>query len=481
MIKVKFICTKCIFYLFLVIILVVKYMLYERLKKDFNNTSDLLSKKIDDLEIIYLESLCSSDKINEYILKTATLKKGLFLRDRICAPSVVYIDDYDKIEFYLLNGYALVIMDEEWVVCEVKAELFRSVSEPAAESAINGPKDSFNENILMNLGLIKRRIKSNTLVNKDYFIGRKTNMKTSILYLADVAKDDLVKDIEDKIKNIDIDGAVDIDALKQYLINKKSFLPTILKTERPDTVVTALLEGKVVILADNSPFALVLPAFLVDFINPQGDMYSNPLNVNLLKTIRFLCLIITITLPALYIAILNYSQETIPLKLLLSFQASRSGVPFPSSFEALFMIFLCSILRESDIRFPSTYGSSISILGALVLGEAAVSASVASPITIIIIGVTFIAGLVFSNGEMISGLRYLRIFLLVSAILFGLYGFVLGVLFILLYLVSINSADKPYMYPLAPFDQVYFFKSLLRKNKDKLRSSVLSNNRKKAK
>ena len=195
-------------------------------------------------------------------------------------------------------------------------------------------------------------------------------------------------------------------------------MPTILKTERPDRVSQAILEGKVVLIADNSPYALILPAFFSDFVNPQGDRYVRAINVNSLKVIRFLCLIITIFLPALYIAIINYSPETIPMQLLLSFQAGRSGVPFPSAFEALFMIFLCTILRESDIRFPSNYGSSISILGALILGEAAVSANIASPIMIIIIGITFVTGLVFSSGEVIDGLRLYRLFLLLFTIIF---------------------------------------------------------------
>ena len=165
------------------------------------------------------------------------------------------------------------------------------------------------------------------------------------------------------------------------------------------------------------------------------------------------------------------------MKLLLSFQAGRSGVPFPSSFEALFMIFLCAILRESDIRFPSNYGSSISILGALILGEAAVAANVASPIMIIIIGITFVTGLIFNSGEVIDGLRFFRLFILVLSIIFGLYGLVIGGFLILVHLCSVKTAGKPYLYPVAPFDRTYLFKTLLKDSKDTKRSNILSNNR----
>jgi len=190
---------------------------------------------------------------------------------------------------------------------------------------------------------------------------------------------------------------------------------------------------------------------------------------------------VTLILPALYISIINYNPETIPLNLLLSFQSARSGVPFPSAFEAIFMIIICSILRESDIRFPSNYGSSISILGALILGEAAVSANVASPIMIIIIGITFITSLVFNSGDVIDGLKVYRLILLFIATILGLYGMILGLFLILIHISSMKTLDEPYLYPVAPFDKTYLFKTVLKKGKDTKRSKVLSNNEYKVK
>ena len=193
----------------------------------------------------------------------------------------------------------------------------------------------------------------------------------------------------------------DIEVLSQQLGNN-NYLPTIIKTERPDRACNALLNGKIVIIADNSPYALILPSFFVDFINPIGDKYVNSKNINFLKIIRLLCFIISLVLPGAYIAVTNFSPESIPLKLLNSFQNGRSGVPFPSYIECIFLILLCAILRESDVRFPSSYGSSISILGALILGESAVSANLVSPIMIIVVGITFITGLVFNSGDVID-------------------------------------------------------------------------------
>lgn len=456
-------------------------MILDKLKKEFNESSDLIVKKINNVTVVFLESVCDSNKLNEFIFKNMKVKKYFSLRNLVTVPSVIYVDDYDKLEFYLTNGFAVVFDDKELLVCEVKGNLFRTIGMPTQEASINGPKDSFNESILTNLGLVKRRIKSDKLVNKDMFIGRKTNTKVSVLYLSDIGNKDIFDNVCKMVSEIDIDGIIDIEVIMQKLDERSLPMPTIMKTERPDKVASSLLEGKIVILADNSPYALIMPAYFSDFINPDSDRYVKAINVNILKIIRLLCLIITITLPSLYISIINYNPQSIPLNLLLSFQSGRSGVPFPSSFEAIFMIFLCAILRESDIRFPSNYGSSISILGALILGEAAVSASIASPIMIIIIGITFITGLVFSNGEVISGLRIFRLLLLICSIVFGLYGFVLGSIMLLIHLCSMDTFKQPYMYPIAPYDKTYLFKTLLKKNNDKYRSKLLSNNLRKEK
>ena len=340
-------------------------MITKYLKKEFYNSSDLIHKRFNKVNVMYLESLCSSNKVNEYILQNVTMgHRYLFLKDIVSGPNVIHIKDHKLIKEYLLNGFACIYDSDEILVCEVKGDLYRSVTPPTSETSVNGPKDSFNESILMNLGLIKRRIKSDKLVNEDFMLGRKTLTKVSLLYCNDIAKNELVDTVRDRINKIDIDGLIDSELLIQYLSKEDEYspLPTIIKTERPDRVARALLEGKVVIIADNSPYALIMPGFLSDFVNPQGDYYVKAINVNFLKVLRLLCFIVTIMLPALYIAIISYSPETIPIQLLLSFQVGRSGVPFPSSFEAIFMILLCAILRESDIRFPSSYGSSISII-----------------------------------------------------------------------------------------------------------------------
>ena len=453
----------------------------KRIQEEFNYSSDLIIRQVKDIYILSLESLCSGDRINNYILKELSLSKKNIernLENLIAGSNTTILDNTDKIEFYLYNGFAVIIYKKDIYAIETKADIYRSVSTPDTEPAIYGPKDAFNENIQNNLGLIKRRIKTSHLINKDFFIGRKTGTKVSVLYIDDIAEDKVIEQVITRLKNIDIDGIIDSGNINQLIEQETSSpFPTIKSTERPDYVANSLLEGRIAILVDNSPFVLILPTFLVDYINPQVDSYSKNININFIRILRFICLILTIIVPALYVAIINYNPEAIPLDLLVSFATQRDGVPFPTFIEAIVMLLTCEVLRESDIRFPSSYGSSISILGALILGESAVSAGVVSPIMIIVTALTFITSLIFSEYEFINSIRHFRFLFLIAAAFLGLYGIVIAGVIFLTHLSSLKSFDKPYSYPLAPFDFNYLKKLVLQKPKikDRFRSSMLTN------
>ncbi len=453
----------------------------KRLQKEFFYSSDLIVKTVNDIYIVYLESVASSDRINDYVLKELSItnkKNAHNLQSLIAGPNTKQITSYDELEFYLGNGFVLIIFNETVYAVEVKADINRSITTPETQPAIYGPKDAFNENIQNNLGLIKRRIKSNTLINEDFIIGRKTKTKVSVLYLNDVAEQATIKKVKKQLKSIDIDGIIDAGNIHQLLEkDNKSPFPTIRTTERPDYAASNLLEGRIIILVDTSPFALVLPVFFVDYINPQVDNYSKSININFLKVLRLVCLILTILVPAFYVAIINYNPEVIPLNLLVSFATQRDGVPFPAAVEAIIMLLICEVLRESDIRFPSSYGSSISILGALILGESAVTAGIVSPIMIIVVALTFITSLIFTELEFINSIRHFRFLFLLAASFFGLFGIVIAGVIFLTHLCNTTSYDKPFSYPLAPFDLNYLRKELFQKPKikDRLRSKMLTN------
>lgn len=450
----------------------------EEIKALFKNSSDLIIKHIKKIDIFFLESLCSSDKINEFVSKVLISNKIKDLESTIAGPNTVKIKKSD-IETYLYNGFTIISYKKKLFAVETKGDLIRSISIPESQPAIYGPKDAFTESIQTNLGLIKRRIKTKNLINKDFTIGKQTKTKVSIVYLDNICEEKIVKMVTDKINKIDIDGILDSSYISQLITKENgSPFPTILESERPDKVVMELLEGKLAILVDSSPFVLILPSFFVDFINPTSDNYNKSININILKITRFICYFISLLLPAIYVALINYNQESIPLELLVSFTAQRQDVPIPTALEAFIMLFLCDLLRESDIRFPSSFGSSISILGALILGEAAVSASIVSPIMIIVVAITFITNLLFTDSDMINSIRLFRYIFLIFAVMAGLYGLVIAFVLFLIHLCNIKTFGKPYTYPISPFSKNYLFKSLLNKQrkKDIKRSPMLTNN-----
>ena len=430
-----------------------------KLQKDFFNSSDLIIKSLDNIYVIYLESICDSDKVNFYILQNIPQGEN---KNFISGPNTTILTNYNDIKFYLLNGFTIVLSDNIYAV-ETRGNIIRSVEKPDTEPAINGPKDAFNENIQTNLGLIKKRIKTEKLINIDYFLGKSTKTKVSLLYINNLCDKNIINKVKKRLNKINNDSIVSIGNIKQLLGEEnRSLFPTIQETERPDTAVYNLLEGKIIIICDNSPFALILPAFLSDFINPTVDNYNKSISINFLKVLRFFCLIYTILAPAFYIALINYNHESIPLSLIVNISKQRISVPFPSYIECILMLILCGVLKESDMRFPSNYGSAISIVGALILGDAAVSAGLISPIMIIVAASTFICSLVFSDQELVNGLRYIRFFLLLLASFLGLYGLNIGLIIVLIHICSLKVLDKSYTFPISPFSKIYFNKVLFK-------------------
>ena len=452
----------------------------KKIKKDFYNCNDLIYKEIKinlkKYYIFYLESVSSSDKINTYILNGFAFNKSIKnINKNLPTPNFIRIKNND-INDYLCNGFTIIIDNNDIYGVETRAPLDRSISEPTTEKNLYGPKDGLVENIQINLGLIKRKLKTNHLKNIINIVGSNSKTITNLLFLDNIVSPDLVDNINNKLKNINIDGVLDSGMIKNILDSSKNPFPTIRVSERPDTICAALLNGKVVILVDGSPFALIIPSFLLDFLNPASDAYVKPTNIDFLKILRIICFIISITIPAWYIAITTYNQETIPLSLLINFSNQRSGVPFPAIIEAVIMILVCEILKESDLRFPNSYGSAISILGALILGEAAVNAGIVSPIMIIVIAITYISSLLFNDSEITGAIRIWRFIFLVFSSLFGLYGICLSMIFFIVNITSYKSMYLNYTFPIEPYDKNYLKSILLgiktnKKNKYLIKNS----------
>ncbi len=435
----------------------------ESLKNEINQSDDIIFKKVKIKEqIIYLiniETLTNSNSIYEFILN----KINFLEKDNINLKNYLYyhlptlsikdIVTFNELKDFLLNGFTIIyINDKEILAIETKLNLTRGITETNYEKSLVGPKDAFIENYNTNIGLIRRRIKTTNLIIKSYTLGTYTKTKIGLLFLNNLCQKELIYDISKQLKNIDSKGIIDTNYLKKYLNNSKSLFPTLKITERPDLASLSLLQGKAVIIVDNSPDVLILPSFFIDYFHTSDDYYQKRWNTNFIRIIRLIAFIIAILLPSFYIALITHNPDNMPISLLLSFQKQRSLVPFPAFIEAIIMIITFEILRESDIRIPSTMGTAISILGGLVLGEAVVSAGIVSPIMIIVIALSTISSMLMQSIELINSIRFYRIINIFLASILGYYGIFLGIVLILTDLCNTKSIDQDYLYPFAPIN-----------------------------
>ena len=334
---------------------------------------------------------------------------------------------------------------------DVKGFKQRSISTPTNELVIKGPQEAFVENIRTNTSLLRRTINNENLIIENIDVGNLSKTKCGVCYLKDIANSSLVAEVKYRLNNLEIDSLISSGQLEQLIEKSNSFgIPQILSTERPDKCTKALYDGKVIILINGNPYALILPSTFVDFISSPEDTNLKPQFANLLKFIRLFAMFITLLLPSLWIAITNFHQELIPTELLFSIVASRENVPFPVIFEVLLMEISFELIREASLRVPSPVGSTIGIVGALVLGDAAVSASIVSPILIIVIAITGIASFAIPDFYFGFHIRIMRFAFILFAFIAGFLGIGLLIFVYITILCSLKSFGVPYMVTFAP-------------------------------
>ena len=448
-----------------------------------HNSSDIVSRIITNNNIkigyVYLESVTSDDKVSEFLNKSIIGKntQDIFsnIEDSIYNSHITTLKELDNIFYYLSSGFTVIFIDN-YDICisvETRMSLDRGVSEATSEPIVRGPKDSFTENNAINLGLIRKRIKDENLVFDEVKVGRRTKTKVSVAYIKDIVKLDSVVKVIDKIKSIDIDGILDSGYVREFLRDQSSTVfPGIISTERPDLACTSLLDGKIVVLVENTPYVLIMPGLFIDYFHSPEDNYEKPINASFLRILRVLCFIITISVPALYVALMTFNPEIIPDELLISLALQRDGVPFPTALEILIFVIVFEILRQADVHSPTVSGSAMNIVGALILGDAAVNAGIVSPIAIIIVAVTSICELVFYDVDMINAVRFWRIIFIIASLFLGIIGFVSCMFIFITKLSSIVSLDIPYLTPLSPLSTTGIKNYLFRIKRTKLNNRV---------
>ncbi|WP_240913065.1 MULTISPECIES: spore germination protein [Paenibacillus] len=447
----------------------------QMIKEMTGDSSDIIIRRLDQalgkpvhVAVIYTDGLADEQIINNSILKSLTQiqadadcsldppKQVLgWIKHRFLAiGQVTDIDTMKKLFDAILAGNTVILVDgtAKGISASSAGGEQRGVDEPQSQTVIRGPREGFTENLRINTSLIRRKIKNPNLWIVDRTIGRVTQTDVAVMYIHGIASDNVVQEILRRLDRIDIDSVLESGYIEEF-IQDATFtpFPTLTNSERPDAIAGAILEGKVAILVDGSPFVLIAPITIFKLFQSSEDYYQKFDIATFLRLMRIIAFVFSMLLPSMYIAITTFHQQMLPTTLLISLAAQREGVPFPAFVEALAMEITFEVLREAGVRMPRAIGSAISIVGALVLGQAAVQAGLVSAAMVIIVAFTAIAGFVAPSVSLSNSARLLRFGFMLLAATLGLFGIIAGLMAMLIHLAGLRSFGIPYLIPLAPF------------------------------
>ncbi|WP_078592586.1 spore germination protein [Evansella clarkii] len=445
----------------------------KKIKELTGNTDDVMYRSVTirgnyRLLLVYIEGISEVDRINTVIntllqsnenedLPVLNENENLInsLEERLLAISrCSYVENTDDLLTELLSGNTVIIADgfTRAISCNTPGGKRRAVEEPSTETVIRGPKDGFTEDIRTNISLIRDRIKTPDLWYKIKKVGKQTQTDVAVMYINNIADRRLVKEVVERLESIETDSILESNYIEEFIQDETyTLFPQIQNKERPDAVAAALLEGRVAIIVNGTPFALIAPVTLAMLMQTAEDYYQRPLFVTFLRLLRTFSFFVAMLLPGVYIAITTHHQEMLPTVLLFSLAAQREGVPFPAIVEALLMEVTFEILREAGVRMPKAIGASISIVGALVLGQAAVEAGVVSAVMVIIVSFTAITNFIIPTYNLSVAVRLLRFAFMILSAAFGFLGILAGLLILLIHLAGLRSFGVPYLTPMAPF------------------------------
>ena len=370
----------------------------------------------------------------------------------VWSSSVRRCDNMDALVEALVNGSCAVVFDGPGVAVsfEVRTANTRAVSEPTVEKTVKGGKDAFVEVLRTNSALVRRRLRSPSLKLLQTSVGRKSGTQVNLMYLDGVAKPQVVAELRRRLEAMDLDGLISAGNLELHIVDHPaSPFPQLLHTERPDRFASGLLAGHVGILVDGLPMGFLLPATLTEFMRVAEDQAQYFLVAAGLTLLRWLSAVISVLFPALLVAVCMYHQEMIPSRLLLSMIEAKQKVPFSVATEVLAMLVAFELLLEAGIRLPDPVGDTVSIIGALIVGQSAVEARVVSPITVIVVATTAICGFTQPSRDLGAALRLLRFAMVFLAIFFGMFGLAIGTTALVWYLCTLECFGVPYTAPLS--------------------------------
>lgn len=366
------------------------------------------------------------------------------------------VTDYKQLLQFVMSGMAALIFDGEQkaIVYDLRAFEKRSIQEPAEEGVMKGAKDSFIEVMRMNTAQIRRRVKSEHLVIEQMTTGRLSKTDMSLVYISTIVDMNTVNKIREIIQGIDIDNISTPAFIEEYLVQyKASVFPQIMYTQRPDRVSANLTDGRVALIVDGIPFIYILPCQLPMLMQSPEDYASHYFVSSSLRLIRYLSMIMTLFLPAFYIAATTHQSQMLPVELALSTQAAKQKVPFTSAAEVIGLLIAFEILIEAGLRLPKSVGTAMSILGGLVVGQSAVSANLISPSVVVIVSLAGIAGFIMPNQDLSSGIRFTRFVLAFLAATGGFFGLTIGLILLITHLCSLDNYGTAYLYPFVDVEE----------------------------
>ncbi|HHU71731.1 MAG TPA: spore germination protein [Clostridiales bacterium] len=386
-----------------------------------------------------LKEITNDDEVIKYLLEGGAYH-----------AFAIEVTDFELLIRYILSGMAALVFDnaQKALIFDVRTFDKRSIQEPTDEGVMKGAKDSFIEVMRTNTVLIRRRVRSEYLIVEQLNVGKHSKTDVALMYISNIANMETVNKIRDKINNINIDNISTPAFFEEYLVeNKFSIFPQIMYTQRPDRVSANLTDGRIAISVDGIPFVYVLPCQLPMLMQSPEDYANHFIIGSSLRIIRYIAMILTLFLPAFYIASTTFQNQMLPAEIALSIQKAKENVPFSSGFEVMGLLIAFEILIEAGLRLPKTVGTAMSILGGLVVGQSAVEAKFISPTVVVIVALAGIAGFILPNQDLSSGIRVSRFLLAILAAVGGFFGLAAGLIILITHLCSLDNYGVAYMSP----------------------------------
>lgn len=424
-----------------------------------------INKKSYSAFLVHFDGMTNSQMINDFLLKPLmrdsfsswfTENNSLdeyILNTLMPQNNVKKLYDFSKVATSINSGNCVLFIDTINVAFDIDIKKFeqRSVNTPENEIVIKGPQEAFVENLRTNTSMLRRIVHNENMIIENVSVGSMSQTNCSICYIKDITNGDLVSEVKYRLNNLEVESLQSAGQLEQLLEEPGAFgIPQILSTERPDKCAKFLYQGRVVVLINGNPYALIMPAVAMDFLASPEDTNIKSNFANFLRFLRFLAVCVTLFLPGIYVAITSFHQEILPTELLFSIISSRENVPFPVIVELLIMEISFELIREAGIRVPSPIGSTIGIVGGLIIGEAAVSANIVSPFLVIIVAITGIASFAIPDFSFGFHLRIFRFIFIFLGFVFGFFGIGLGIFAYVTILCSVKSFGVPFTAPFSP-------------------------------